>query len=149
MNHSPSPLLREEIKILLKKRAVEKVQDPGTPGFYSRICLVPKKNGKLRLIIDLSLLNRYIEKVFQDGDSQVCKTIDETQRLGCLQRSDRCIPSCSDTSSVQKVSSIRLRRSGTVSREMFKTMRCFRTHAQWKRMSGGGKAVRIVRIYLP
>ena len=36
-----------------------------------------------------------------------------------------------------------------VSREMFKTMRCFRTHAQWKRMSGGGKAVRIVRIYLP
>ena len=36
-----------------------------------------------------------------------------------------------------------------VSRKMFKTMRCFRTHAQWKRMSGGGKAVRIVRIYLP
>ena len=52
------------------------------------------------------------ETVFQDGDSQVCKTIDETQRLGCLHRSDRCILSRSDATSVQKVSSIRLRRSG-------------------------------------
>ena len=76
-------------EILLKKRAVKRVQDPGTPGFYSLIFLVPKKkkkkkittkkkkkknkqkkktktkknnNGKLRLIIDLSLLNRCIEK---------------------------------------------------------------------------------------
>ena len=32
---------------------------------------------------------------------------------------------------------------------MFKTMRCFRTHAQRKRISGGGKGVRFVRIYLP
>ena len=29
----------------------------GNPGFYSLIFLVPKKNGKLRLIIDLSKLN--------------------------------------------------------------------------------------------
>ena len=55
-----------------------------------------KKNGKLRLIIDLSLLNRYI------GDSQVGKTVEETQQLGCLHRSDRCIPSHSDTSSGPK-----------------------------------------------
>ena len=32
------------------------------------------------------------ERVFQDGDNQICKTIDETKRLGCLH--DRCIPSC-------------------------------------------------------
>ena len=36
--------------------------ESGTPSFYSRIFLVPKKNGKFRLILDLSLLNRYIEK---------------------------------------------------------------------------------------
>ena len=36
-----------------------------------------------------------------------------------------------------------------VSRKMFKTMRCFRTHAQRKRISGGAKGVRFVRIYLP
>ena len=36
------------------------------------------------------------ETVVQDGESQVCKTIDETQWLGCLHRSDRCIPSRSE-----------------------------------------------------
>ena len=36
-----------------------------------------------------------------------------------------------------------------VSRKMFKTMRCFRTHAQRKRILGGAKGVRFVRIYLP
>ena len=62
MSQSSSPFLREEIENLLNKWAVERVQNPGTPGFYSQIFLVPKKNGKLRLIIDLSLLNRYIKK---------------------------------------------------------------------------------------
>ena len=38
------------------------------------------------------------ETIIEDGDSQVCKTIDQAQRLGCLHRSDRCIPSRSDTS---------------------------------------------------
>ena len=62
LSQSSSPLLREEIAELLKKRAVERVWNPGTPGFYSRLFLVPKKNGKLRPLIDLSLLNHYIHK---------------------------------------------------------------------------------------
>ena len=33
---------------------------PISPGFYSQIFLVPKKNGKVRLIIDLSTLNRHV-----------------------------------------------------------------------------------------
>ena len=56
MSQSSSPLLREEIAELLQKQAVERVQDPGTPGFNSRLFLVPKKKGKLRLVIDVSLL---------------------------------------------------------------------------------------------
>ena len=56
------PLLQEEIVELLQKRAVERVQDPGTLGFYSRLFLVPKKNGKLRPVIDFSLLNQCIMK---------------------------------------------------------------------------------------
>ena len=62
LSQSSSLLLREEIVELLKKRAVERVRNPGTPGFYSQLFLVPKKNGKLRLMIDLSLLNHYIHK---------------------------------------------------------------------------------------
>ena len=41
---------------------MERVQNSGTPGFYFRIFLVPKRKGKLRPVIDLSLLNRYIKK---------------------------------------------------------------------------------------
>ena len=41
---------------------MEKVQDLGTPSFYSWLFLVPKKNGKLHPVIDLSLLNQYIRK---------------------------------------------------------------------------------------
>ena len=51
------------------------------------------------------------ETIFQNRDSQVGKTVDGEQQLGCFHRFQRCIPSRSDTSSVQKVSSVRLRRS--------------------------------------
>ena len=79
MSQSSSPFLREEIEKLLNKRAVERVQNPGTPGFYSRIFLVPKKNGKLRLIIDLSLLNRYIKK--QSFKMETVKSVRQAMRL--------------------------------------------------------------------
>ena len=52
------------------------------------------------------------ETVFQNGDSQVGNTSDETQRLGCLHRLNRCIPTRSDTSSIPEVALFRLRRSG-------------------------------------
>ena len=63
LSQSSSPLLREEIDSLLQKGAVERVQNPGTPSFYSRIFLVPKKNGKLRPDIDLSF--PYLDSVFR------------------------------------------------------------------------------------
>ena len=46
---------------LVNKRAIERVP-PGTPGFYSRVFLVPKKSGKMRLVIDLSKLNAFLLK---------------------------------------------------------------------------------------
>ena len=79
MSQSSSPLIREEIKTLLKKRAVDRVQNPGTPGFYSLIFLVPKKNGKLCLIIDLSLLNCYIEK--QSFKMETVKLVRQSMKL--------------------------------------------------------------------
>ena len=94
-------------------------------GFYFRIFLVPKKNRKLRLIIDLSLLNRYIEKqafkmetvksvrqamrlndwaVSIDlTDAYLHVPIHQTQRLGCLHRLNRCIPTRADTSSIRYI----------------------------------------------
>ena len=79
MSQSSSPFLREEIENLPNKRAVERVQNPETPGFYSRIFLVPKKNGKFCLILDLSLLNRYIEK--QAFKMETVKSVRQAMRL--------------------------------------------------------------------
>ena len=79
MSQSSSPFLREEIENLINKGAVERVQNPETPGFYSWILLVPKKNGKLRLIIDLSLLNRYIKK--QSFKMETVKPVRQAMRL--------------------------------------------------------------------
>ena len=79
MSQSSSPFLREEIENLLNKRAVERVQNPRTPGFYYRIFLVPKKNRKFRLILDLSLLNRYIEK--QAFKMETVKSVRQAMRL--------------------------------------------------------------------
>ena len=58
-NQSKDSRLEEEVANLLLKGAVEKI-NPVSPGFYSRIFIVPKKNGKSRLIIDLSPLNKYV-----------------------------------------------------------------------------------------
>ena len=41
---------------------MERVEDPGTPGFYIRLFLVPRKDGKLCLVIVLSILNQYVRK---------------------------------------------------------------------------------------
>ena len=57
----------------------------------------------------IKLLHR--ETSIQNGNSQIGKTSDETQRLGCLHRFNRCISTCADTSSIQEVSSLRTRRS--------------------------------------
>lgn len=50
-------ILSDIVLDLLAKEAVEPVENPTSPGFYSRIFFVPKKSGGHRPIIDLSVLN--------------------------------------------------------------------------------------------
>ena len=52
--------LREHVQELLDKGAVEEVWDQHSKGFYSHMFLVPKKNGKLRPIINLRQLNSHL-----------------------------------------------------------------------------------------
>lgn len=40
---------------------MERVSNPDSPGFYSRLFLVPKKDGRWRPIIDLSCLNQFLD----------------------------------------------------------------------------------------
>lgn len=54
------PLLQSHVRELLEKQAVEQVHNLSSLGFYSLMFLVPKKNGKLRPIIDLRRLNDFL-----------------------------------------------------------------------------------------
>ena len=54
--------LEVEIQKLIQKAAVEEIVPPLTPGFYSRIFVVKKREGEWRPIIDLSILNLFIRK---------------------------------------------------------------------------------------
>jgi len=55
------PILAKEIQNLLDKGAVERVLDTSSPGFYSRLFVVPKPGGRWRPIIDLKALNRFLK----------------------------------------------------------------------------------------
>ena len=113
MSQFSSLLLREEIEILLRKRAVVRVQNPEIPGFYSRIIWYQKERKVTANYRSFSTEPIHQERTFPNGDSQVSKKSDVDQRLGCLNRSDRCISSHSDSSTIKKVSSIRIRRSNS------------------------------------
>jgi len=60
-NPHKDQLLDQHIQELLAKQAIEVVQGPYyNKGFYSHLFMVPKANGKMRPIIDLKLLNRFV-----------------------------------------------------------------------------------------
>jgi hypothetical protein len=54
-------ILSEEIAKMLAKGALEEVLDKHSPGFYSRLFVVPKPGGKWRPVIDLKALNWYVK----------------------------------------------------------------------------------------
>ena len=84
---------------------MERVWNPETPGFYSWLFL----EGRLCPVIDLSLLNQYINK--QHFRMETVKSVGESIMANNY-RSDRCISSCSNTSDIQKIPSVRLRALG-------------------------------------
>ena len=65
LDHQPGSeraIARDEaISAMVEKNAVEVVHQT-SPGFYSRIFVVPKATGGWRPVIDLSPLNLYVDK---------------------------------------------------------------------------------------
>ena len=59
--NSKHPKVKEEIQKMIQKGALEKVYNTNSPGFYSRIFVVPKKTGDLRPVIDLKMLNKFLK----------------------------------------------------------------------------------------
>ena len=52
--------LHHAVQNLRLSRAIEEVTDTTSPGYYSRLFLVPKPDGSFRPIIDLKKLNQFI-----------------------------------------------------------------------------------------
>ena len=52
--------LKSALEELVQKNVLEQVRDVNSPGFYGRLFIRPKTEGKWRSIIDLSDLNHYI-----------------------------------------------------------------------------------------
>ena len=72
----PPPVAKDQCSVLdlqvvemLGKGAIERVDNPASPGFYSRLFTVPKPSGGYRPILDLSPLNKFLKKVTFKMDS--------------------------------------------------------------------------------
>ena len=54
-------LIEEEVRALLQKGAVSKIQRGNQAGFYSNLFLVPQKDGGQRPVINLKPLNQFLQ----------------------------------------------------------------------------------------
>ena len=78
-----------EINFLLERGFISKIS-PSPDQIVSRVFIVPKKNGKNRMIIDLSRLNKYIKKVsFKMEDKKdIQSLIEENDFLASIDLTD-------------------------------------------------------------
>lgn len=59
-NVEKAKALRQEVRSLLEKDAIEIIENTESPGFYSHLFVVPKPGNRWRPVIDLSVLNKFI-----------------------------------------------------------------------------------------
>ena len=78
MTNTQSHLCDGEVRSLLEKGAIVRAQGE---GFLSEICLIPKKSGGFRPIINLKGLNNFI--AYRHFKMEGIQTIRQTIRRGC------------------------------------------------------------------
>ena len=102
--------LEEEVASLLSKGAVEEIILE-CPRYYSRIFLVPKKNGNFRQIIDLSVLNHFVHTQTFKMETQRKVRRHSAKQLGIFIGSDGRLFAYLDKSSVSQIPQIHVERS--------------------------------------
>ena len=83
----------------------------GNSWFLFLAISCPEKEQKVMSCnISCSVDSENKETTIQNGDSQVSTTINNSQWLGSLHRSDRCLSTRSDSSSIEEVPSFHVRK---------------------------------------
>ena len=103
--HNPTKqsFLVEALYQLINKNAVEPVENQKSLGFYNRLFLVPKPNNQWRPVLDLSILNTFLTRVFQDGDPRDHNSLPTGRGVGHIHRLQRRILLHTNSQSVQEV----------------------------------------------
>ena len=60
LGQEQSQAITQEIESLLKKGAIQDTQSPEEEGFVSNVFLVPKSEGKWKLILNLKTFNQFV-----------------------------------------------------------------------------------------
>ena len=92
--------LHEAVQAMLSKKAITHVRKPTTLGYYSRLFLVPKPDRYKYVEHPFTCSN------FQNGNSQIYQEVDSKRGVGHLDRPHRRLFSCSNTSTISKISEI-------------------------------------------
>ncbi len=114
-----APVLRAEVAVLLAKDAIEPVPPAEMKsGFYSPYFIVPKKDGGLRPILDLRVLNRALHKLpLRMLTQEMHLSMRPSLRLVCSNRPEGRLLPCPDPPSTQTVfSALRSRGEHTSTR---------------------------------
>ena len=91
------------VQKLLKSQAIEEVQDTSSPEFYSRLFFVPKPYGSLCPIIDLKVLNQYLEVPSFKMEILFSIAAVTTPGMDCQNRFEGCLPTYHSTSKYPQV----------------------------------------------
>ena len=103
--------LKEALRSLITKQAVEKVVVRSSLAFYNWLFIVPKPHNKWRPILDLSKLNLFLQLDFQNGNSRDNQTFPSTRGVGHIARLQRCLFPHPHQSEVEKVSQVSFKQS--------------------------------------
>lgn len=105
-NLQQKELLDQEIDSLLKKGAIELTPNPSTPGFYSNMFVIPKKNGGCRPVFNLKKLNQHLyAPQFKNGGYTRGNKINKEKQLHDFHRSVRCFSTHPCKSSITQIPS--------------------------------------------
>ena len=104
-------VISDEIGKMVEKGAIQGVKGTTTDGFFSRLFLVPKKEGQMRPVLNLKATEQvYIPQAFQNGGNAHSEGSTAERRLDHKNRHQRCILRDSNSPAASEISEVSVER---------------------------------------